>query len=129
MLRIGLQMRPVSSARVRETGRCVSEAGLEADRMSLSRWRPDFVAVSFKAKTIAIPELCRPSDTLPGQLQAAYERKINLYDPLVALGRYSDSGWSVKLLPWLLVQGNWSWSWLCTMNQSIQRYQWHSGAQ
>ena len=36
MLRTGLRMRPVSSARVRETGRCVSEADLEAGRMSLS---------------------------------------------------------------------------------------------
>jgi hypothetical protein len=58
------------------------------------------VAVSFKAKKIAILELCRPSDTSPGQLQAAYERKINLYGPLAeALGHYSDSGWSVKILP------------------------------
>ena len=63
MLRTGLQLRPVSSARVRETGRCVSEADLEAGRMSLSRWQPDFVSVSFKAKKIAILELCRPSDT------------------------------------------------------------------
>ena len=87
-------MRPVSSARVRETGRCVSEADLEAGRMSLSRWQPDFVSVSFKAKKIAILELCRPSDISPGQLQAAYERKMNLYGPLVeALGHYSDSGW------------------------------------
>ena len=103
MLRTGLQLRPVSSARVRETGRCVSEADLEAGRMSLSRWQPDFVSVSFKAKKIAILELCRPSDTSPGQLQAAYERKINLYGPLAeALGHYSDSGWSVKILPWVV---------------------------
>jgi ribonuclease HI len=103
MLRTGLQLRPVSSARVRETGRCVSEADLEAGRMSLSRWQPDFVSVSFKAKKIAILELCRPSDTSSGQLQAAYERKRNLYGPLVeALGHYSDSGWSVKILPWVV---------------------------
>ena len=103
MLRTGLRMRPVSSARVRETGRCVSEADLETGRMSLSRWQPDFVAVSFKAKKIAILELCRPSDISPGQLQAAYERKMNLYGPLVeALGHYSDSGWSVKILPWVV---------------------------
>jgi ribonuclease HI len=103
MLRTGLQLRPVSSAMVRETGRCVSEADLEAGRMSLSRWQPDFVSVSFKAKKIAILELCRPSDTSSGQLQAAYERKRNLYGPLVeALGHYSDSGWSVKILPWVV---------------------------
>ncbi len=78
-------MRPVSSAGVRETGRCVSEADLEIGRMSLSRWQPDFVAVYFKAKKIAILELCRPSDISPGQLQAAYERKLNLYGPLEAL--------------------------------------------
>ena len=58
MLRTGLRMRPVSSARVRETGRCVSEADLETGRMSLSRWQPDFVAVCFKAKKIAIMEVC-----------------------------------------------------------------------
>jgi len=59
--------------------------------------------VSFKAKKIALLDLCRPSDTLPGQLQAAYERKINTYGPLVeALGHYSDSGWSVKILPWVV---------------------------
>jgi hypothetical protein len=75
MLRIVLQMRPVSSARVRKTGRCVSEADLEAGRMSLSRWQPDFVAVSFKAKEIAILALCRPSDTSPGQLQALMSEK------------------------------------------------------
>jgi hypothetical protein len=103
MLRTGLKMRPVSSARVRETGRCISVADLEAGRMSLSRWQPDFVAVSFKAKKIAILELCRPSDVSTGQLQAAYERKMNLYGPLVeALGHYSDSGWSVKILPWVV---------------------------
>ena len=89
-------MRPISSARVRETGRCVSEADLEGGRMSLSRWQPDFVAVSFKAKKIAILELCRPSDISPGQLQAAYERKMYRY------GHYSDSGWSVKILPWVV---------------------------
>ena len=103
MLRTGLRMRPVSSARVRETGRYVSEANLKAGRMSLSRWQPDFVAVSFKAKKIAILELCRPSDTSPGQLQAAHDRKMNTYGPLVeALGHYSDSGWSVKILPWVV---------------------------
>ena len=103
MLRTGLQMRPVSSARVRETGCWVSEADLETGSMSLSRWRPDFVVVSFKAKKIAILELCRPFDTSPGQLQAAYERKINLYGPLAeALGHYSDSGWSVNILPWVV---------------------------
>ena len=31
------------------------------------------------------------------------ERKINTYSPLVeALGHYSDSGWSVKILPWVV---------------------------
>ena len=103
MLRTGLRMRPVSSVRVRETGRLISDADLEAGRMSLSRWQPDLVAVSFKAKKIAILEVCRPSDTSPGQLQAAYERKMNLYGPLVeALGHYNDSGWSVKILPWVV---------------------------
>jgi hypothetical protein len=86
-----------------ETGRCVSEADLDAGIMSLSRWQRDFVAVSFQAKKISILELCRPSDSSPGQLQAAYERKMNLYGPLVdALGHYSDSGWSVKILPWVV---------------------------
>jgi len=71
--------------------------------MSLGRWQPDFVVVSFKAKKIALLDLCRPSDTSLGQLQAAYERKINTYSPLVeALGHYSDSGWSVKILPWVV---------------------------
>ena len=96
-------MRPVSSARVHETGRHVCEADLDAGRMSLSRWQPDFVAVSYAAKKIAILELCRPSDTSPGQLQAAYERKLSVYSPLVdALGHYSDSGWSVQILPWVV---------------------------
>ena len=96
-------MRPVSSVRVRETGRLISDADLEAGRMSLSRWQPDLVAVSFKAKKIAILDVCRPSDTSPGQLQAAYERKMNLYGPLVeALGHYNDSGWSAKILPWVV---------------------------
>ncbi len=61
------------------------------------------MAVSFKAKKIAILELCRRSDTSPGQLQAAYKRKINLCGPQVeALGHYSNSGWSVKILSWVV---------------------------
>ena len=32
-----------------------------------------------------------------------YGQKLNLYGPLVeALGHYSDSGWSVKILPWVV---------------------------
>ena len=103
MLRTGLQMRPVSSMRVRETGRYVCDADLEAGRMSIRLWQPDFVAVSFRAQKIAILELCRPSDTSPEHLQAAYDRKLRLYGPLVdALSHYIDSGWSVKILPWVV---------------------------
>ena len=85
--------------------------------MSLSRWQPDFVAVSFKAKKIAILELCRLSDASTGQLQAAYERKLNLFGPLVeALGHYSDPGWSETFSPGLLVHGDWSRSGPCIMH-------------
>jgi hypothetical protein len=89
--------------RVRETGRYVCDADLEAGRMSIRLWQPDFVAVSFRAQKIAILELCRPSDTSPEHLQAAYDRKLRLYGPLVdALSHYIDSGWSVKILPWVV---------------------------
>ncbi len=52
-------MSPVSSAWVRESGRCVREADLAAGNMSLSRWQPDFVALKFKAQKVAFLELCQ----------------------------------------------------------------------
>ncbi len=65
------------------------------------------LAVTFKALNlglkVTILTLCRPSDTTPGQMQAEYEQNLNLYGTLVdALGHYSDSGWSIRILPWVV---------------------------
>ena len=99
----GLRLRPVPSVRVEATGRPVCNADLEAGQMYLGRWRPDLLVVSFRARKIAVLEVCRPSDVSPERLQAAYFEKLNIYSPLIeALGYYIDSGWTIKILPWVV---------------------------
>ena len=74
--------------------------------MSLVRWQPDFVAISYisLSKKIAIgPEVCRPSDTRAENLVEAYHRKIQAYHPiLVALKNYIASGWTIRIIPWVV---------------------------
>jgi hypothetical protein len=72
--------------------------------MSLSNWQPDIIGISFAKRKIAIgPEVTIPSDSSPQSLTAAYERKLQSYRPLTAaLQSYIDSGWDVRVLPWVV---------------------------
>ena len=48
--------------------------------MSLVRWKPYFIAISYTSKKIAIgPEVCRPSDTRAENLVKDYHRKLQAY--------------------------------------------------
>jgi hypothetical protein len=59
----------------------------------LSRWQPDWVAISQVHKGIAIIDLCRPSDVHREQLHAAALRKQEGYSPLIyALDYYISQG-------------------------------------
>ena len=68
--------------------------------MSLVRWQPDFFAISYTSKTIALgPEVCRPSDTRAENLVEAYHRKIQANHPiLVALKNYIAAGWTIRII-------------------------------
>ena len=62
-------------------GEAPSEQSLK--KVCVSNLRPDGIAVSEASKQIAILEFCRPSDTCPDQLKAAYDRKNIKYAVLV----------------------------------------------
>ena len=82
-------------------GEVPSEQSLK--KVCVSNLRPDGIAVSEASKQIAILEFCRPSDTCPDQLKAAYDRKNLKYAVLVrALQHYVTEGWQVKILPWVV---------------------------
>ncbi len=50
-----------------------------------------------------MPDLCRPSDAPPPQLQAAAQRKQQAYSPLEeALSYYAEQGWIVHVFPWVV---------------------------
>ena len=69
----------------------------------LGNWQPDFVAISQCRRRIALIDVTRPSDELPNSLQEAYQRKQKGYAPLlVALQSYSNSGWQIAILPWVV---------------------------
>ena len=72
--------------------------------MSLGRWQPDFMAISYSTKQIAIgPEVCRQSDTRAENLFEAFSKKLQIYDPVqTALRKYTASGWTVRVLPWVV---------------------------
>jgi len=98
-----LQLRRVPSIQVKQSGRDVSAADEASGSMSLGNWRPDFVAVSRARRKIAILDVCRPSDSRLARLSAAYQDKVRTYQPLLAaLGQYSDNGWTVQILPWVV---------------------------
>jgi hypothetical protein len=62
----------------------------------IGRRQPDWLLISDEFKRIAIPDLCRPSNVLPPQLQAAAQRKQQAYSPLEeALSYYTKQGWIV----------------------------------
>ena len=103
MLATGLQLRRVHTAQVQQSGRPVRDTDTAAGDMALGRWRPDLLAVSYSRHKIAILELCRPSDVRLERLDAAYQGKLAVYEPLrTALGFYTDSGWAVQTLPWVV---------------------------
>jgi len=103
MLATGLQLRRISTAQVQDSGRPVSDADLAAGETAVGRWRPDFLAVSYSLSKIAIVEVCRPSDVRLERLEAAYQGKLAVYGPLLtALSFYTESGWTVQILPWVV---------------------------
>jgi hypothetical protein len=72
-------------------------------RVRVDSLRPDGVAVSEVSKKIGILEFCRPSDSHPGQLEAAYARKNLRYAVIgKSLCHYVQSGWQVKIFPWVV---------------------------
>ena len=99
----GLELQPVPSALMIQAGRLLSTSIAPDEDIIPSRWQPDFMAVSPQNKKIGIIDLCRPSDGYSQQLTEAYERKIRTYGPLqAALGLYSNTGWQVEILPWVV---------------------------
>jgi len=99
----GLELQPVPSALMIQAGRLLSTSIAPDEDIIPSRWQPDFMAVSQQNKKIGIIDLCRPSDRYSQQLTEAYERKIRTYGPLqAALGLYSNTGWQVEILPWVV---------------------------
>jgi len=103
MLATGLQLRRISTAQVQDSGRPVSEADVVTGETAVGRWRPDFLAVSYSLSKIAIVEVCRPSDVHLERLDAAYQGKLTVYGPLLtALSFYTESGWTVQILPWVV---------------------------
>ena len=99
--RVGLSLLPVPTETVRQAGREIST--LEPS-CQLGRWQPDFIVISHTKRLIAIgPEISLPSDSHINQLSEAYNRKIMRYTPLLtALQQYAESGWTIRILPWIV---------------------------
>ena len=89
---------------VLKSGRHISDSDAAAAEMSLVRWQPDFIAISYSSKIIAVgPEVCRPSDTRAENLVETYHRKIQAYHAiLVALKNYIASGWTIRIIQWVV---------------------------
>ena len=69
----------------------------------LSRWQPDWVAISHVHKRIAIIDLYRPSDVHKEQLYTAALRKQEGYSPLIyALDYYINQGWTIHVFPFVV---------------------------
>jgi len=61
------------------------------------------VLISHSRHKIAILEVCRPSDVRLARLREAYQEKLTTYEPLrTALSTYTDYGWEVRTLPWVV---------------------------
>jgi len=103
MMATQLQMCRVSTALVRQSGRVVRAADEQAGTMSLRRWQPDLLAISYPCHKIAIVELCWPLNVQLERLQAAYQQKLATYTPLLtALEFYTKAGWDIQILPWVV---------------------------
>ena len=58
----------------------ISDSDAAATGMSSIRWQPDFIAISYTSKNIAIgPEVCRPPDARTENMVEAYRRKPQAY--------------------------------------------------
>ena len=94
MFLTGLCLKKVLTALVQleQAGRSVQDSQIQASQMSLGRWQPDIVGVSFVKEKIAIcPEVSLPSDSWLAALQGARSRKTQSYIPLImALQVYVD---------------------------------------
>ncbi len=74
-----------------------------AGECDLQRWQPDWVAVSYVHKRIAIIHLCRPLDAYEYQLEATATLKQDGYSPLLrALDFYTFQGWVIHVFPWVV---------------------------
>ena len=84
---MGLTLSKVPVTAVVAAGK--SSAVDAAGECELKRWQPDWVAISYAHKRIAIIDLCRPSDAYGDQLDTAATLKQDGYSPLLcALDSY-----------------------------------------
>ncbi len=82
MSNMGLTLSKVPATAVVDAGK---SSGVDAAReCDLQRWWPDWVAISYAHKRIAIIDLCRPSDAYGDQLEAAATLKQDGYSPLLS---------------------------------------------
>jgi hypothetical protein len=93
-----------------------------AEECDLQRWQPDWVAISYDHKRIAIIDLCRPSDVHEAQLEAAATLKQDGYTPLIrALDFYTARGWVVHVFPWVVkIRGLLHSSHICALLQFLE---------
>ena len=98
---MGLNLSKVPAALVATAGKSpvVNTSG-ECDHQ---RWQPDWVAISYVHKRIAIIDLCRPSDVHEDQLEVAATLKQDGCSPLIrALDFYTKQGWIIHVFPFLM---------------------------
>ena len=89
MFLTGLCLKGVPTALVQQAGRSVQESQIQAGQMSLGRWQPDIVGISFVKKMIAIgPEVSLP----PTLGWEPHSRKTQSNNPLITAPKvYVDS--------------------------------------
>jgi ribonuclease HI len=117
---MGLNLSKVPAAVVATAGKqVVADSAGECD---LQRWQPDWVAISYDHKRIAIIDLCRPSDVHEDQLEAAATLKQDGYTPLIrALDFYTARGWVVHVFPWVVgIRGLLHSSHICALLQFLE---------
>ena len=91
-----LELTPVPTVLVQNSGRPVQESDIAAGSMHLGRWQPDLLLVSYACRKIAILDVIRPSDIWRERLQTAHRDKLCTYEPLCrALSNYADSYWEI----------------------------------
>ena len=64
----GFCLQEVLTTEVQQVGRAVQDIQIQGGQMSLGRWQPDIVCISFAKKKIAIgPEVSLSSDSRPSK--------------------------------------------------------------